>query len=98
MGEALKILVGPDAHGLSASTIARLKQVWAQEYQHWYARELGQDQRVYIWADGIYSGLRAEQTRLCALVLLVLMNVGRSISWRLRMGFVNQPRVGGKCH
>ena len=30
MGEALKILVGPDAHGLSASNIARLKQIWAQ--------------------------------------------------------------------
>ena len=33
MGEALKMLVGADANGLSASTIARLKQVWAEEYQ-----------------------------------------------------------------
>jgi putative transposase len=25
---------------------------------------------VYIWVDGIYSGLRAEQQRLCALVVI----------------------------
>ena len=29
MGEALKVLVGPDAEGMSASTVSRLKQVWA---------------------------------------------------------------------
>jgi transposase-like protein len=33
MGEALKVLVGPEAAGLSANTILRLKQVWAQEYR-----------------------------------------------------------------
>ncbi len=49
MGEALKVLVGPDATGLSAGTVSRLKQVWA---------------------DGVYSGLRAEQTKLCALVVI----------------------------
>ncbi len=31
-GEALEALVGPQARGLSSSTISRLKQVWAQEY------------------------------------------------------------------
>ena len=29
MGEALRVLVGPEAEGLSASTVSRLKQVWA---------------------------------------------------------------------
>ena len=70
MGEALKLLVGADANGLSASTIARLKQVWAGEYQEWNKRRLDKDNWVYIWADGIYSGLRAEQTKLCALVII----------------------------
>ncbi len=70
MGEALKLLVGADANGLSASTIARLKQVWAEEYQQWNRRRLDKEQWVYIWADGIYSGLRAEQTKLCALVIV----------------------------
>lgn len=31
MEEALKALVGPEAQGLSASTIARLKQSWSEE-------------------------------------------------------------------
>ncbi|HEC12854.1 MAG TPA: hypothetical protein ENI80_06325 [Acidiferrobacteraceae bacterium] len=33
MSEALKVLVGPDAESLSASTVSRLKQVWAQEWR-----------------------------------------------------------------
>ena len=33
MGEALKVLVGPQAQGLSASTVSRLKQVWGEEYR-----------------------------------------------------------------
>ncbi len=70
MGEALKVLVGPDAKGLSASTVSRLKQVWAQEYQGWCEEPLHKDRWVYVWADGVYSGLRAEETKLCALVVI----------------------------
>ncbi len=70
MGDALKVLVGADAEGLSASTVSRLKQVWAQEYQHWNEDRLEKDRWVYVWADGVYSGLRAEQTKLCALVVI----------------------------
>ena len=70
MGEALGVLVGPRARGLSASTVARLKQVWAQEYARWRERRLDRDEWVYVWADGIYSGLRAEDARLCALVII----------------------------
>jgi transposase-like protein len=70
MGEALKVLVGPDADGMSASTVSRLKQVWAQEYRSWCEERLDKDRWVYVWADGVYSGLRAEQTKLCALVVI----------------------------
>lgn len=70
MGEALKVLVGSEAEGLSASTVSRLKQVWAQDYQDWCATRLDKDRWVYLWADGIYSGLRAEQAKLCALVII----------------------------
>ena len=70
MGEALQVLVGPEAQGLSASTVSRLKQVWAQEYQTWSTARLDRDRWVYVWADGVYSGLRAEQTKLCALVII----------------------------
>ena len=70
MGEALKVLVGPEAKGLSASTVSRLKRIWAQEYRSWCEDRLDKDRWVYIWADGVYSGLRAEQTKLCALVVI----------------------------
>ena len=70
MHEALTMLVGPEAQGLSASTVARLKYQWGQEYQAWRRQRLDRDQWVYLWVDGIYSGLRAEDTKLCALVVI----------------------------
>lgn len=70
MQPALEALVGPEAKGLSASTVARLKQIWREEYVTWRQQRLDANQCVYIWVDGIYSGLRAEQQRLCALVVI----------------------------
>jgi transposase-like protein len=70
MEAALEVLVGPEAKGLSASTVSRLKHSWAQEYQEWQKSRLDKDRWVYVWADGVYSGLRAEQTKLCALVVI----------------------------
>ena len=70
MAEALKVLVGEGAAGLSASTVARLKKVWAQEYDAWREARLDADEWVYIWADGVYSGLRGESDKLCALVVI----------------------------
>ena len=69
MGAALEVLVGPQAKGLSASTVSRLKQVWAHEYREWSEERLDKARWVYVWADGVYSGLRAEQRKLCALVV-----------------------------
>ena len=65
MNEALKELVGPDAAGLSAPTASRLKQRWADEYQSWHQKRLDDERWVYVWADGIYSGLRPRM-RNCA--------------------------------
>lgn len=70
MQAALEVLVGPEARGLSASTVARLKQTWRAEYETWRQRRFDQDRWVYLWVDGIYSGLRAEHQRLCALVVI----------------------------
>ena len=47
MGEALKVLVGPDAKGLSASTVSRLKQQWAEEYRNWCNGALDKERWVY---------------------------------------------------
>jgi transposase-like protein len=35
MGAALKVFLGPDAAGLSANTVSRLKRDWAKEYDSW---------------------------------------------------------------
>ena len=70
MAEALEVLVGPDAKGLSPGVVSRLKRQWQEEYAQWRRRRLDQHRWVYVWADGIYSGLRADDQRLCALVII----------------------------
>jgi putative transposase len=67
--ETLKHLLGPDAPGLSAATISRLKQDWEQDYQDWTKRDLSQKRYVYVWADGVYSHVRMDD-RLCLLVII----------------------------
>ena len=68
--QAVAALVGePVARGLSANVVSRLKRSWDQEYQQWRRRRLD-DEWVYLWADGLYSGLRGEGERLCVLVVI----------------------------
>ena len=72
-GEALQALLGPEARGLSATTITRLKAVWEQEYQDWSKRSLAHRSYAYVWADGVYFNVRLEDTdnkRQCMLVLM----------------------------
>ena len=38
--ETLTVLLGPDAPGLSATTIRRLLSAWQDEHQHWQGRDL----------------------------------------------------------
>ena len=66
MQSALEVLVGPEAKGLSASTVARLKQTWREEYATWRQRRVDDEPWVYIWVDGIYSGLRAPSESLAS--------------------------------
>ncbi len=70
MQEALEVLLGPEAKGLSPAVISRLKRQWEREYEAWCRQDLSKDRWVYWWADGIYSGLRAEDQTLCALVII----------------------------
>ena len=68
--EALAALLGPDASGLSASTIARLREIWIDEHKSWKARDLSAKRYVYIWADGIYLQARLEDEKQCILVII----------------------------
>ena len=68
--EALSALLGPNASGLSASTIARLKEVWADEHARWLKRDLSAKRYVYFWVDGIYVQARLEDEAQCLLVII----------------------------
>jgi putative transposase len=68
--EALAALLGKDAPGLSASTIARLKEVWIDEHERWQKRELSARRYVYVWADGIHLQARLEDEKQCILVII----------------------------
>jgi putative transposase len=70
MQEALSVLLGFDAKGLSPAVVSRLKAQWADDYQAWNRRDVSKERYVYVWADGIYSTLRGEDDRLCLLVLI----------------------------
>lgn len=68
--EALAALVGRDAGGLSAATIARLKDIWADEHARWQKRDLSAKRYVYLWVDGIHVQARLEDAAQCILVII----------------------------
>ena len=68
--EALSALLGSNAGGLSASTIGRLKEVWADEHARWLKRDLSTKRYVYFWVDGIYVQARLEDEAQCLLVII----------------------------
>ena len=74
--EALAAILGPDAAGLSATTITRLKQVWENEYQEWSHRDLSGKRYVYWWVDGIYFKVRLGDDRPCLLVVVGTLEDG----------------------
>jgi hypothetical protein len=81
-GEALTALLGKDAPGVSASTIARLKAAWADEHTSWEKRDLSAKRYVYVWADGIHLQARLEDDAQCILVLLGATPEGtKEIDW-----------------
>lgn len=68
--DALAALLGKDAPGLSASTIARLKEVWVDEHERWNERDLSAKRYVYVWADGIHLQARLEDDAQCILGII----------------------------
>ena len=56
--EALIALLGKDAGGLSATTVARLKDAWSEEHARWSKRDLSTQRYVYFWVDGIHVQAR----------------------------------------
>ena len=62
--EALAALLGPDAPGLSATTITRLKSDWWDDYELWSKRDLSARRYVYFASRTLGSGPTASTSRL----------------------------------
>ena len=67
---ALEGLLGPNAAGLSATTITRLTSAWTADYEEWNSRDLSEKEYVYLWADGIHFKIRLQDEKQCILVLM----------------------------
>jgi putative transposase len=74
--EALSAILGPQATGLSAGTVSRLKEVWQTEHQQWARRDLSAKRYVYWWADGVYFNVRLSDERPCLLVIVGTLGDG----------------------
>jgi transposase-like protein len=73
MAEALESILGPNAPGVSATNIVRLKRIWEAEYDGWSKRDLSAKKYVYFWVDGIHFNVRLEEpdsNRQCMLVIM----------------------------
>lgn len=78
MGDALSVLPGEDARGLSANVVSRLKAQWADEHESWNRRDMSLSRYVYWWADGIHTGLRSEHSDgQCLMVIVGVTPDGR---------------------
>jgi transposase-like protein len=74
--EALPILLGKEASGLSPAAITRMTNAWTAEYEDFGKRDLSDRDFVYMWADGVHFRIRLEEDRLCTLVLMGVRHDG----------------------
>jgi len=82
---AFRELMG-DKATLSPSTIIRLKERWAAEYETWRHRPLT-SRYAYIWADGIYLGAGLEPESSCLLVVIGAREDGRKELLAMELGY-----------
>jgi putative transposase len=86
--EAIPVLLGADAAGFSPSTITRLTRVWQEEQEGWCKRPLEGKEYVYIWADGVYFGIRlGEDKQLACLVVVGVLPDGTKEVIALQDGY-----------
>ena len=69
MGDAL-VHLGFDGSGLSAASVVRMKELWVDQWHNWSRRSLAGKRYAYLWADGLYFGVRLTDERPCVLVIM----------------------------
>jgi putative transposase len=78
--EPLRALLGPQAKGISANSIVRMKRCWQDQWKDWSKRSLEDKKYVYVWADGIHFNIRLEDkgnNKQCILVLMGATETGK---------------------
>ena len=71
LGEALKVLVGEGAKGLSLAALGRLKAEWSEAYIGWTRRSRKGKRYADWWVGGIDTTLReSDAPKLCLLVII----------------------------
>ena len=57
--------------GLSAKSVQRLTETWQSEREAFMGRDLSEADYVYVWVDGVHTGVRlGNDGRLCCLVVV----------------------------
>lgn len=79
-------LVG-ETTALSATAVVRLKERWADAYDAWTKRPLGAHQYAYIWADGVYLGVGAEEDKSALLCVIGAREDGTKELVTLKLGY-----------
>jgi len=79
-------LVG-ETMALSPTAIVRLKERWAEEYKTWKKRSLAAHRYAYIWADGVYLGVGAEDEKSALLCVVGAREDGTKELLALELGY-----------
>ena len=95
--ETGSVLLGPNAPGLSATTVRRLVSAWQDEHRRWQRRDLSAKRYVYVWADGVYFTPRLEHDRQCMLVLIGADASGKKELLASTTAFAKASRAGTSC-
>ena len=83
---ALRGLLGENAP-ISASTVARLKEVWQGQFEAWSKQPLDPVEVVYLWVDGLYVKAGLEKEKSAVLVALAGLSDGSKKVLALRSGY-----------
>jgi putative transposase len=83
---ALRGLLGEEAP-ISASTVARLKEVWQGELAQWKERRLLGLEVVYLWVDGVYVKAGLEKDKAALLVAIGGLSDGQKVVLGVEPGY-----------
>jgi transposase-like protein len=83
---ALRGLLGEEAP-VSASTVARLKEVWQGELAQWKERSLAGQEVVYLWVDGVYMKAGLEKDKAALLVAIGGLSDGQKVVLAVEPGY-----------